>query len=273
MARQKKRKSKSRGPSDATSGIVLGLVGLALLGGFGAFYYFTSTRADPVAECTNGSPRAVHAIIFDYSDAITSQQRQFIRQEFQRLKDKAEVGTRIQIFSTTANAADALPSLLSVCVPRRPEGADPLIENAKLLRKEFDEQFSQVIDKALSELLTKEPQQSSPIVESLHAAALTAFGPFSEGQVPLRLTIVSDMIQYSNVASHFREEPNFDRFSRLPTWPSLQPRLKGASVDVLYILRPSALRGNGRIQTRGHQEFWGKLLTASNGVVTSIEPF
>lgn len=273
MARQKKRKSRPGGLSDPAMGCLLGALGLALLAGLGAAYYFALTQPDPAADCEKGHPRAVHALVVDHSDAITGQQSQFIRQAVARLKDTAEEGTRFEIFTFTGNTSDELPSLLSVCVPRRPEKADPTFENKKLLRKEFEEHFSQVMDKNLDELLNQQPQQTSPIVESIRAAAQTAFGPFSEGEVPMRLTIVSDMIQHSSVSSHLREEPKFERLSHLAVWPSLRPRLKGANVNVMYILRPTALRAKEPVQTRGHQVFWEQLLTASGGVVTLIEPF
>ena len=270
---RKKGKRQSHQSTDVLRGMALGLLGIALLAGMGFAYRWALTQPDPAASCAKGFPTAVHAVVLDHSDSITGQQGQHIRQAFQRIKDGAQAGTRFHIFASTANTTDVLPALLAVCVPKLPSSANPLIASQKLMRKEFDEQFSQIVDKALTDLLTRKPQPSSPILESLHAATQTAFGPYKDGEVPMRLTFVSDMIQNSPSGSQFREEPNFERLSRQPAWPSLRPRLKGAHVNLLYILRPDAKRGIAQIQSRSHQQFWEQVLAASGGVVDSIEPF
>jgi hypothetical protein len=45
--------------------------------------------------------------------------------------------------------------------------------------------------------------------------------------------------------NQFKVEPNFQQLSRTTAWTSLQPRLKGAEADILYVIRPNARRGNG----------------------------
>jgi hypothetical protein len=55
-------------------------------------------------------------------------------------------------------------------------------------------------------------------------------------------------------------------------WPTLQPQLKGAGVDILYLLRLSALRKGAPIQNHGHQVFWEQLVTGSGGHILSIAP-
>jgi hypothetical protein len=58
---------------------------------------------------------------------------------------------------------------------------------------------------------------------------------------------------------------NFSSLEKSPLWRTLRPNLFDAQVDILYLLRPNALRGNGLIQNRGHQLFWEQLIRASNG--------
>lgn len=86
------------------------------------------------------------------------------------------------------------------------------------------------------------------------------------------MTLVSDMVQHTNLNSHFKAEPNFNQLSKLQAWATLQPNLKGADVDVLYLLRPSATRGGAQIQNRGHMLFWEQLIAAGGGRIAVMQP-
>jgi hypothetical protein len=90
--------------------------------------------------------------------------------------------------------------------------------------------------------------------------------------VRLRVTIVSDLIQHTTNNSHFKAVPDFPQLSRTITWSTIAPQLKGAEVDVLYILRPEAKRAGKAIQDRGHQLFWEQLIQASNGTLLRVDP-
>ena len=57
------------------------------------------------------------------------------------------------------------------------------------------------------ELLRGSQEKNSPIIESLRAAAISSFGPVEAGQIPLRLTMISDMVQNTPLANQFQAEP------------------------------------------------------------------
>jgi hypothetical protein len=124
----------------------------------------------------------------------------------------------------------------------------------------------------MDQLLQTSTQGTSPIIESIRGAAITSFGAYERGELSLRITMISDMVQNSTLNNHFKLEPNFQQLSRTSAWSSLQPHLKGAEADILYLIRPSARRGNALIQTRGHQQFWEELISASGGRLNAIEP-
>jgi hypothetical protein len=188
-----------------------------------------------------------------------------------RLKMSAKAGTRFDIFTFQGDTSAELQPVLTICAPKR--DANELIENPGRVRRQYEERFSAVIDKTLDELLQMSERPNSPIVESLRAAAQTSFGPFDAGQIPLRVTLISDMVQNTIDINHFHSEPNFDQLVRKAKWPTLRPVLKGADVQILYLLRPTALRGGKPIQNGGHQLFWEHLIAASGGRIISIEPF
>ncbi|MGJ4940632.1 hypothetical protein ACQR1W_08685 [Bradyrhizobium sp. HKCCYLS1011] len=272
MARHS-RHSKRR--MDGLRGALLGLLGLLLIGAFLGGYWWVQ-RTHPVLDaetnCPSSGPTAIHAILFDRSDPITDQQGQRIRQAIDRYKQDASFGTRFDIYTFEGDAVHVLKPKLVLCAPGKPGDANPWTENPEQVRKRYEAKFSAVLDQTVDDLLRASRQNSSPIIESLRAASVTSFGSVEAGQVPLRLTMVSDMVQHTALASQFQAEPNFSTLSHSNAWPLLEPRLKGAEVNILYLLRPAAVRGKAPIQNRGHQAFWEQLIAASGGRLATVEP-
>jgi hypothetical protein len=271
MSRRSRKKAKQL---DKVTGFALALLGAALILVLvlTAWYVRQRPTLDPVTNCPPSGPTAVHLLLFDRSDPVSGLQAQRIRQEVDRLKATAAPGTRFDIYTFEGDTKNELQPLLRVCASGRPEDANDLIENRERIRKRYTERFSAVLDKTVDELLKASTRPSSPIIESLRAAAQTSFGPFDVGQVPLRVMLISDMVQHSEAVSHFRAEANFQSLSRGGVWPVLRPQLKGADVQILYLLRPSAVRAGAPIQNGSHQTFWEHLVEASGGRLMSIEP-
>lgn len=271
-----RRSRRSKGGSDGLRGLLLALLGLALIAAFGIGYWWVQ-RTHPVLDaetnCPLSGPTAIHALLFDRSDPITDQQAQRIRQAIERYKQDASFGTRFDIYTFEGDTAHVLKPKLVICAPGKASEANPLIENPEQVRKRYDSKFAAVLDQTVDDLLRASRQSSSPIIESLRAASITSFGTVDAGRMPLKVTMISDMVQHTPLNSHFQAEPNFGALAHSQAWPTLQPQLKGAEVTILYILRPTAVRAKAPIQTRGHQAFWEQLIAASGGQLQAVEPF
>lgn len=270
MSRRRQRKAARW---DRIAGVLLTVLGVALIAALaGGAWWIKTVRPvlDPETSCPTSGPTALHVVMFDRSDPVTGQQAQRIRQIMQQIKTEAPFGTRFDIYTFEGDEKNELRPIRSLCAPGRPEQANELIENPGRVRRRYDEQFSEVLDSTVDQLLVESTRASSPIIESLRGAALTSFGPVTG--TPLRLTLVSDLVQHSAAASHFRAEPSFAELSATAKWASLKPMLKGVRVDVLYVLRPTAVRGAAAIQNRGHQAFWERLIAAAGGHLIRIEP-
>ena len=220
-----------------------------------------------MTNCPKDGPQAVHVVIFDRSDPISGQQAQRIRQIMQQLKNSASRGHRFDIYTFEGDSKNELLPILQVCSPGRPEEAKELIENAEFIRRDFEEKFAKTLDATVDLLLKEEKRPSSPIIESLKAATITSFGSLSRsGEIPLRVTLFSDMIQNSRLYSQFKSESDFNKLSKNRIWPTLRPDLKGAEVEIYYLLRPEPKGPDGRpIQRHRHVEFWKHLIEAGNG--------
>jgi hypothetical protein len=270
MARRARR---SKGLSDGATGLLLAALGFVLIGILGgSYWWFKLSRPvlDSETNCPNSGPTAIHVILFDRSDPISDQQGQRIRQAIDRFKDDAPFGLRFDIYTFQGDTTHVLEPRLRLCALGKPGEANPWIQNPEQVKRRYEMKFSAVLDQTVAELLRGSKENTSPIIESLRAASITSFGPVD--RIPLRLTMISDMVQHTSLNSQFQAEPNFQSLSRSNAWPSLQPQLKGAEVDIFYLLRPSATRKGVQIQNRGHQAFWEQLVSASGGRITNIEP-
>lgn len=260
---------------DKAIGFTLAVVGGIIICSLGLAVWWVGQRPspDPATNCPREGPTSIHLILIDQSDPITGLQAQRVRQEITRLKNSANTGTRFDIYSFEGDSHNELQPLLSLCVPQKPEKASDWTENRERVRKRYEQRFSEVVDAAINRLLVASTRPSSPIVESLRAASQTSFGLIEPGRIPLHVTMISDMVQHTAELSHFRADADFDQLARNPKWPTLRPVLKGAEVRVLYLLRPTALRNNRPIQNEGHQRFWERLIAASGGTLTNVDPF
>jgi hypothetical protein len=269
------RRRLNRGTKDRIGGaslIVLGLVLLSALVGSSWWVKSTKIATDKTTNCPVVGPRAIHAIMIDQSDRISGQQAQQIREYLTRAKREASFGTRFDIYTFEGNTADELAPKASVCAPGKPEDANEIYENPEFVRKNYDESFSKVVDGAIEMLLRTDTLSKSPVIESIRAASITSFSGTDLAAERLRVTLISDMIQNSDQFSQFRGIEDFEHFSKKYAWVGMRPQLKGAEVRILYLWRPAAVRGGKPIQDRGHQAFWEQLITASGGVVQSIQP-
>jgi hypothetical protein len=256
------------------SGLLLGLAGIILIAGLGGGYWFVKMRR-PILDadnCPKSGPNGIHVILFDRSDPISEQQAQRIRQAIDKFKNDAPFGLRFDLYTFQGDTQHALQPKLRICALGKPSEANAWIENPELVRRRYETKFASVLDQTVAELMRGSQEKNSPIIESLRAAAISSFGSVETGQIPLRLTMISDMVQNTPLSNQFQTEPNFQQLSRTVAWPTLQPQLKGADVDILYLLRLSALRKGMPIQNRGHQLFWEQLITGSGGHLLTADP-
>lgn len=272
MARNRRRKDRG----DKAKGIAFMVLGLVLIAGLaGGGYWLSQKRVklDAVTGCPINGPTAIHAILIDRSDPISPQQAQQVRLVMDTYIARAKVGERFDLYVASGDTVNVLTPVASVCSPGRGDQANELYENPQMIQRQFEDRFVGVLKENLARLLASATAESSPILESVKAAAVSSFGGVEPGQIPLQMTLVSDLVQHSQGNSHFRGETSFDDLSKRPAWRSLQANLKGATVNVLYLLRPVAVRNGQPVQNRGHQLFWEKALSGGGASEVKFTSF
>jgi hypothetical protein len=228
-----------------------------------AWLQFDSIPLDVGTSCPVSGPAGVHAILLDRSDPITPLQAQRLSQVVDRVVEAAEVGDRIDLYVLTADGTQALTPRLSLCRPK--SDASMWTANPKRIHERYITRFRKPLDDALKALMEPSPAKTSPIMESVKAVCVAAFGALPRG-TPARLTIASDMIQYSGVLDHYRQR-DFDAFAKTAGYNEVLADCHRASVDVLYLVRPRDVR----IQDRKHQLFWEKFFDRENASLKRME--
>lgn len=205
MARSRRKRQDA---FDKATGIVLFVVGVVLIVALvGGAWWLRKTKVQLDAEnCPLSGPRAIHMIMIDRSDPISGQQAQRVRQVIRKIKDEAQFGTRFDVYVFEGDIKNELRPILRVCAPGRPEEANELIENPEFIRRRYAD-FSATLDQTIDSLMTATTRPNSPIIESLRAAALSSFGPEDVQKVPLKATLVSDMVENTSAVSHYRSSP------------------------------------------------------------------
>ncbi|MCB1385339.1 MAG: hypothetical protein KDJ80_05315 [Nitratireductor sp.] len=244
---------------------------IVILGMLGANYWLKSSFVElDAANCPVTGPRSIRVVMIDRSDPISGQQALRIKQVVDDLADRSETGERFDFFVFEGDAKAVLEPVLSVCAPGKPEAANELYQNPEKIRRRYVDRFITPVKAVVDELTSENELPTSPILESLRAAALWSFGAQKSGAIPLRLTLVSDMIQNSQNLSHYKRDALFEDLRDSAGWNVLRPDLKGADVQILYLLRPPGSKAS-RIQNRGHQLFWEKLIEAGGGRLTGFD--
>jgi hypothetical protein len=260
-----------RGRQASGDGIKMLLVILATLlllaGGAAAWWFTRQPAVDRVTLCPASGPTGIHAVLIDRSDPITPLQATRVRQVLEQAVLEAPVGARIALYVAESDGITALSPELALCNPGR--DANPIYQNPRMIREQYEQQFKSRLDAAITRLLAQSTRQTSPIMESLKAVCIDAFGAQPVGAA-LRMTLVSDLIQHSPAVSHIRDR-DYEALLRSPRLQALVADCKGASVEIVYLLRPTQ-RGQPGIQTRAHQSFWDRYLQRVNARPRSMEP-
>jgi hypothetical protein len=258
------------GPSTAshaqTKVWLLGLLTVLIVAGaLGLLGWSRATHIDldTATLCPTSGPTAVHAILLDQSDPITPLQAQRLGQMVDKAVDEAGVGERIDLYVLTPDSTQALTPRLSLCRPKS-EGS-MWTENPKRIHDRYIARFRQPLDEALKLLMTPTPSQNSPILESVKAVCVAAFGSMPR-DTAARLTVASDMIQYSRVLDHYKQR-DFDIFVKSPGYKEVLADCHRAGVNILYFTRPR----DTRVQDRKHQLFWERFFERENATLNRME--
>jgi hypothetical protein len=263
--RQSRRRGGASGRGNLLAFFLLGSAAISVGGILAAKSILSPAKGswDQATLCPSTGPTAVHVVLVDRSDPITPLQAQRVRQVMNRIIEDAQPGERIDLYVADGDGREALAPRVSLCNPGREGNA--LYQNPRRIRERYETSFKVPVEATMASMLEPAGRGSSPIVESIKSVCVGAFGSLPQGRTT-RVTLVSDMLQHSSLISHFRER-DFEAFARSPRLALGLADCRSAQFSVLYLLRPE----HRRIQDRGHQLFWEKLIDRNNARLIRVE--
>lgn len=264
MARRANRKTRKDALGLVFLLLAAGVV-LVLLG-FAASARFSRPAVDPKTLCLSSGPESVTIIVVDATDRLDPLQREHVRILLDDLKKDVPRNGEIQLYSIGTSAQDLLRPELNICNPGTGADANPIFANRRHLQRQWQTKFSNRVDRVLSGLLSVQPSQTSPIMESIQAVALEGFAGDRLKNVPKRLFIVSDMLQHTTGFSQYSGQTTFDHFKRSEYYLKVRPTLKDVEVELYYIRRTDGFRGQGRM----HIEFWEQFFADAGATLTHV---
>jgi hypothetical protein len=214
-------------------------------------------------SCPLAGPVAVHAVLLDRSDPITPLQAQRLGQVVGQVVDEAEIGERIDLYVLTRDGTAAMRPLLSLCRPK--SDGNPWYENQRRIHDRYVSRFRQPLDDELKKLTEPSTTETSPIMQSIKAVCVAAFGELPPG-TPVHLTIASDMIETSSLLNHYKQR-DFAAFSQTVGYKEVLADCHGAKVNILYLVRPR----DARVQDRKHELFWEQFFDHMNATLIKLE--
>lgn len=255
-----------RSPRLVLAAVVLALAALGVL--LKVVVFAPQPVAYDAAGCAEGGVTGHTVVVVDRTDVLTHSKYRAVRELVLRLGRELRVGEKLSLYEIDANNMKGLSLPVFVhCRPRDGADADPLTENPKLLAMRYDKEFETPLAEALSKYESGREQPRSPIIECLmDLVHVPDFGP----EVPRRrLVVFSDLLQHTDLYSHYAVRPDFERYAADSRRRQMVPDLGGVRVSLYYMLRQES--GALRRQDNAHVRFWLEFFAAAGSRVERVE--
>ena len=232
--------------------VAFSLVGSLLLGFFSFVYFLDEPAVDRATSCPHesGYTKVSLSILLDSTDTYGAGQRLSLINRVWDEVDALDVYDRVKIY--LVEGGEQVP-LQNLCKPGRSLQDTPIQQQFQEVR------FKELIGKALQRL--EGERAVSPIIESLGWVAADRERDGSE----LRVLLVSDLLEYSDVISHYSPDwrRNYER--KRQRIHGQCPNLENARLDLLIPVRPAEPNQNNDLV-----EWWLEYLESCGGYVNSV---
>jgi len=272
MARGRRRRSRQR--DDVALQNALGwvlLLAVLALGGAVYWWYETKRSAhaglDKETLCPGTGPVAVSALLIDRTDPLTPVQRASVSQALESVKRAVQTGGLLELYSVGPTDESVRAPLAALCNPGRGLDVSGLDANPRFLEQRWHTGFDEPLQQIFSELVQDETAPRSPIMESIQSVSVTAFGPSERKDVPRKLVLISDMLQHTDGASHYRALVPFDALKDDPYYRKVSADLRDVEVEIFYVRRET----KQGVQGGSHIQFWRDYIADQGGIVVHVD--
>ena len=224
----------------------------------GAYFLFDLRKSLELDDdlCPMNEPAtAILFALFDLSDPINVSQAARLRTEFYRQVDSLNPGTKISVGVVTSELDELGPRFIK-CKPLKGKEANRIYQNPSLVEERFQNEFRQPLDGIIEKLMNAEEQETSPIIESMHALVAETRGSRDPG-ISKSLMLVSDLLQNSSHHSFFRGE-HWESFLESGNASKVSSALEDFDVTIIRIPGRRAAKSDPRLV----DDFWVRYLEA-----------
>ena len=235
---------------------VIALAALAVVG-------VVALKMQPAVDeqlCRRDGTLAGHTLVLvDQTDPLSSTQAAELATEIRDLSSKMERYEKISI-AIIGHELEVPPSyVFSMCNPGRDNQINQYLQTPSRQRRVFEESFQKPLDEVVNHFKEPVSAPESPIIETI--ANLTRLRDFNSTVPNRKLIMFSDLLQHSQLLDQYTEKQiSFQDFTKSANSSSdTAANLKGATVDIFYLIRPATRK----FQTPLHQRFWANYFRAN----------
>jgi hypothetical protein len=251
--------------------VLAGLCVAAVAIGYAYITMQASVRpTDPNTFCPTDSkgPNSVTAILIDRTDSFNPTQQGAIKDRLTDILNHTSKYDLIEIYSVEPTKSSLLKPEFSMCNPGRGEEVSSWTGNQKLVEDRFKTSFDAPLQNLFNQALSAKAADISPIMESIQSVAVTDVGAekFKSKNIPRRLIVVSDLIQYVNGYSQYQPITPFTQFRKTPYYQNVRTDLSDIPIEFWYIRRERTLH----LQGEKHIDFWRDYIADQGGTVEKV---
>jgi len=205
--------------------------------------------------CEVGVLHKTTVVLFDKTGGFSANQKRTLTKAVEAEVGELKTGERLTVFEVDDTEYKGLSKpVFDSCRPKSEAEANALIENPKMIAKQFNNDFMGRLRLILTELKGKGDATNSPLIESLSDIAILY--NIDKNLKIKRLIIVSDLLQHTADFSAYNNTLRTVEPEKL----SLLPDLFGVDVQVYWLLRD---KKEQKIQNEDLLPWWEKVFEAT----------
>jgi hypothetical protein len=257
------RSSRKKRNKDALGIFIILICALALVSGF---FFYLSIKKDVTRIsnlCKETGADGVVVVLLDKTEPLQEIQQIEIKSLLSEIKNNLPKDNKISIYSIEDDLKEGPELKIEVCNPGNGSDSNVLISNPDLIRKRWMSEYSEKLDKVVKENISTGTKKQSRIIEAIRYLSVAEFLGENRKKIPKKLIIVSDMMQNSEIFSHYKENQSTSK----PNFPGILANLNNVEVEIVYVYRQSL----AKYQNKSHIEFWQSYIISSGGKLISVK--
>lgn len=209
-------------------------------------------------------PSSVTVLLVDVTDPMNLPQRQDFLNQLERLSASIPRYGKLVIAKVDPVSDRLLAPIITRCNPGTAKDESELSGNPQRVAKLHGEQYEAPLRAAYANLLTATGADRSPILESIQSVALTELQ--RSGEIPKRLVVASDLLQYTDSISFYRGLPHPSEFTSSQPFARARTDLRGIDVELWMLQRGDSVT----TQPRALPDLWDQIISAQGGTLTRL---